>query len=67
MRDILEQETQPATEGHNRNINRINYEFVFLRRENVGLIPEYVFRIVLSVVGRKATLLVCHVGTWSLR
>ncbi|HLG94708.1 MAG TPA: hypothetical protein VKX49_00200 [Bryobacteraceae bacterium] len=46
VRDILEQETAPATAGHNGAINRTNYDFVFLRQENFGLIPEYVFRIV---------------------
>ncbi|MGI9071156.1 MAG: hypothetical protein ACR2JB_07515 [Bryobacteraceae bacterium] len=46
VRDILEQETEPATAGHNRDISRVNYDFVFLRQENFGLIPEYVFRIV---------------------
>jgi hypothetical protein len=46
VRDLLEQETAPATAGHNRDINRMNYDFVFLRQENFGLIPEYVFRIV---------------------
>jgi hypothetical protein len=46
VRDILEQETEPATAGHNRDISRMNYDFVFLRQENFGLIPEYVFRIV---------------------
>jgi hypothetical protein len=46
VRDLLEQETAPAAAGQNRNINRMNYDFVFLREENFGLIPEYVFRIV---------------------
>ncbi len=46
VRDMLEQETEAATAGHNSDINRTNYDFVFLRQENFGLIPEYVFRIV---------------------
>jgi hypothetical protein len=46
VRGILEQETEPATAGQNRDISRLNYDFVFLRQENFGLIPEYVFRIV---------------------
>jgi hypothetical protein len=46
VRDILEQETEPPTAGHNRDISRVNYDFVFLRQESFGLIPEYVFRIV---------------------
>lgn len=32
MRNLLEQETEPVREGHNRNINRTNYDFVFLRQ-----------------------------------
>jgi hypothetical protein len=46
VRDLLEQETEPAREGHNRDINRTNYDFVFLRQENFGLVPEYVLHIV---------------------
>ena len=46
MRDLLEQETEPAREGRNRDICRTNYDFVFLRRENFGLVPEYVLHIV---------------------
>ncbi len=46
VRDILEQETEPATERDNRDISRKNYDFVFLRQENFGLVPEYVFRII---------------------
>jgi hypothetical protein len=33
-------------EGHDRDINRTNYDFVFLRQEDFGLIPEYVLHIV---------------------
>jgi hypothetical protein len=46
VRDLLEQETEPAREGRNRDICRTNYDFVFLRRENFGLVPEYVLHIV---------------------
>jgi hypothetical protein len=46
VRNLLEQETAPVAEGHDRDINRANYDFVFLRQENFGLIPEYVLRIV---------------------
>jgi hypothetical protein len=46
VRSILEQETQPVREGHNRDISRVNYDFVFLRQENFGLLPEYVLHIV---------------------
>jgi hypothetical protein len=46
VRNLLEQETEPATGGLNRDISRTNYEFVFLRQEKFGLIPEYVLHIV---------------------
>jgi hypothetical protein len=46
VRDLLGQETEPAREGRNRDINRTNYDFVFLRQENFGLVPEYVLHIV---------------------
>ncbi len=46
VRDLLKQETEPVREGHDRDINRTNYDFVFLRQEDFGLIPEYVLRIV---------------------
>jgi hypothetical protein len=46
VRTILEQETQPVTVGHNSEISRANYDFVFLRQENFGAVPEYVLHIV---------------------
>ena len=46
VRNLLEQETEPGTGGLNRDIRRTNYEFVFLRQEKFGLIPEYVLHIV---------------------
>jgi len=46
VRDILKQETEPATERESHDINRKNYDFVFLRQENFALVPEYVFCIV---------------------
>jgi hypothetical protein len=46
VRSLLEQETEPVREGHDRDINRTNYDFVFLRQEDFGLIPEYVLRII---------------------
>jgi hypothetical protein len=46
VRNLLEQETEPVSEGHDRDIKRTNYDFVFLREEDFGLIPEYVLRIV---------------------
>jgi hypothetical protein len=46
VRDLLGQETEPPRQGHNRDINRTNYDFAFLRQENFGLVPEYVLHIV---------------------
>jgi hypothetical protein len=46
VRNLLEQETEPVRKGHDRDINRTNYDFVFLRQEEFGLVPEYVLRIV---------------------
>jgi hypothetical protein len=46
VRNLLEQETEPVREGHDRDINRTNYDFVFLRQEDFGVIPEYVLRVV---------------------
>jgi hypothetical protein len=46
VRNLLEQETEPVREGHDRDINRTNYDFVFIREEDFGLIPEYVLHIV---------------------
>jgi hypothetical protein len=46
VRNLLEQETEPVREGHDRDINRTNYDFVFLRQEDFGLIPEYVLHII---------------------
>ena len=43
---MLEQETDSASKGHNRDVSRINYDFVFLRQEDFSLLPEYVLRIV---------------------
>jgi hypothetical protein len=43
---ILEQEIASAKEGHQRDISRSNYEFVFLREQNFGVVPEYVLHII---------------------
>jgi hypothetical protein len=37
----LEQEVVSAKEGHKRDISRFNYDFVFLREQNLGVVPEY--------------------------
>jgi len=43
---ILEQEVASAKEGHQRDINRANYNFVFLHEQNFGVVPEYVLHII---------------------
>jgi len=42
---ILEQEVLSAKEGK-RDISRSNYNFVFLREQNFGVVPEYVLHII---------------------
>jgi hypothetical protein len=46
VREILDQETESAKKGHGSEIGRTNYDFVFLRQENFGVVPEYVLLIV---------------------
>jgi outer membrane lipoprotein-sorting protein len=46
VRAILDQETEAAKNSDNNQISRANYDFVFLRRENFGVIPEYVLLII---------------------
>jgi hypothetical protein len=46
VREILDRETESAKKGLGSEINRPNYNFVFLRQEQFGLVPEYVLRIV---------------------
>jgi len=43
---ILEQEVVSAKEGHQGDVSRMNYDFVFLREQNFGVIPEYVLHII---------------------
>src|SRR5580692_561544 len=43
---ILEQEVISAKEGHQRDISRSNYDFIFLREQNLGVVPEYVLHII---------------------
>jgi hypothetical protein len=45
VRELLDRETESA-KGLGRGVNRKNYDFVFLRQEEFGLVPEYVLRIV---------------------
>jgi hypothetical protein len=46
VRDLLEEETELAMESRNRDIDRTNYDFAFLRQEKFGRSPEYVLHIV---------------------
>ena len=46
VRELLDRETESAKKGHGSEITRKNYDFVFLRQENFGVIPEYVLLIV---------------------
>jgi hypothetical protein len=43
---ILEQEVVSAKEGHREDISRSNYDFVFLREQDFGVVPEYVLHII---------------------
>jgi hypothetical protein len=46
VRELLDRETESAKKGHGSEISRTNYDFVYLRQENFGVVPEYVLRIV---------------------
>lgn len=46
VRELLDRETDSAKKGRGGEISRANYDFVFLRRENFGVVPEYVLGIV---------------------
>ncbi len=46
MSEILEQEVASAKEGSHSDISRSNYDFVFLREQNFGMVPEYVLNII---------------------
>src|ERR1700674_2824821 len=46
VRELLDRETESARKGLGSQINRTNYDFVFLRQETFGEVPEYVLRIV---------------------
>jgi hypothetical protein len=45
VRELLDRETQSAKRGPGSQISRTNYDFVFLRQENFGVVPEYVLGI----------------------
>ena len=44
VRELLDAEIESAKTSHGSEIGRPNYDFVFLRQENFGLVPEYVLR-----------------------
>jgi hypothetical protein len=46
VRELLDRETESAKKGRGSEINGTNYDFVLLRQENFGIVPEYVLRIV---------------------
>jgi hypothetical protein len=46
VREILDRETESAKKGPGSEINRANYEFLFVGQENFGDVPEYILRIV---------------------
>jgi hypothetical protein len=46
VRELLDRETDSAKKVHSDEVSRTNYDFVFLRRENFGVVPEYVLSIV---------------------
>lgn len=46
IRELLDREIESGKRRRGSNITRANYDFIFLRRENFGQIPEYVLGIV---------------------
>ena len=46
VRQLLDRETESAKNGLGSQISRTNYDFVFLRQETYGVVPEDVFLIV---------------------
>ena len=42
VRELLALETEAAKKGHSSEMSRSNYDFMFLRRESFGVVPEYV-------------------------
>ena len=45
VRELLDRETESAKKKRSSEISRANYDFVFLRRQNFGVVPEYVLGI----------------------
>jgi hypothetical protein len=46
VRELLDRETDSAKKVRSDEVTRTNYDFVFLRQETFGVVPEYVLRIV---------------------
>ena len=46
VRELLDQEIESAKKSHESEISRANYDFVFLRQEKLGILDEYVLRII---------------------
>jgi len=46
VRYLLDLETGSAKKARGSDISRANYDFVFLRQEDIGVVPEYVLGIV---------------------
>jgi hypothetical protein len=45
VRELLDSETESTKNGRGSEISRANYDFVFLRPQNFGVVPEYVLAI----------------------
>ena len=45
VRELLSSETSSTRKEHSTEISRANYDVVFLRQQNFGDVPEYVFEI----------------------
>jgi hypothetical protein len=45
VREILDRETESTKKEQSSEISRANYDFIFLRRQNFGVVPEYVLAI----------------------
>ena len=45
VREMLDRETDSTTKKRSSEISRANYDFVLLRRQNFGVVPEYVLGI----------------------
>ena len=46
VRELLDRETDSVKKVHSDEVTRTNYDFLFLRQENFGAVPEYVLRII---------------------